>query len=86
MREALEIQRNRCGPDDGGMNVDLGKWVKTKFWLPFFNSLDNKTSNTTTSTQHLTSNNNAAMATEDTQDNNENGNNRTNNESTEAAT
>ena len=56
VREALEIQRNRCGPKNGGMNVDLGKWVNNKFWLPFFTSLDNKTSNT--ATHHLTSNHN----------------------------
>ena len=39
VREALEIQKNKCGPNHGGMNVDLGKWVKTKFWIPFFQSL-----------------------------------------------
>ena len=67
VREAMEIQRNRCGPDNGGMNVDLGKWVKTKFWLPFFKSLENKTSNT--ATQDLTSeDNNTAVLPEGRRD------------------
>ena len=49
VREALEIQRHQSDPDNGGMNLDNGKWVKTKFWLPFFKSLRNSrnmTSNT----------------------------------------
>ena len=45
VREALEIQRERCGPERGGMNIDLGKWVKTTFWLPFFKNLRITTSN-----------------------------------------
>ena len=45
VREALEIQRERCDPERGGMNVDLGKWVKTTFWLPFFKNLRITTSN-----------------------------------------
>ena len=35
VREAIEIQRHGSGPNDGGMNLDDGKYVKTKFWLPF---------------------------------------------------
>ena len=53
VREALEIQRERCDPERGGMNVDLGKWVKTTFWLPFFKNLrvtsNNETNNAITS-------------------------------------
>ena len=36
VREALEIQYNECGPEKGGMNLDHGKYVTTKFWTPFF--------------------------------------------------
>ena len=36
VREALEIQYNMCGPEKGGMNMDDGKYVTTKFWTPFF--------------------------------------------------
>ena len=36
VREALEIQRNRCGPKQGGMNLDDGQYVKTQFWTPLF--------------------------------------------------
>ena len=79
----MEIQRNRCGPDSGGMNVDLGKWVKTKFWLPFFKSLDNKTSNTTT--EDLTSDNNTAVHPEGRRDSTNDGISTTTNESTAAA-
>ena len=35
VREALEIQYNKCGPGYGGMNLDEGGYVKTKFWMPF---------------------------------------------------
>ena len=34
--EALEIQLNKCGPSGGGMNLDNGQYVDTKFWTPFF--------------------------------------------------
>ena len=36
VRESLEIQMNRCHQRDGGMNLDDGQYVNTKFWLPFF--------------------------------------------------
>ena len=39
VREALEIQLNECGPKQGGMNLDDGDYVKTKFWIPFFDKL-----------------------------------------------
>ena len=39
VREALEIQRNQCGPKQGGMNLDDGQYVKTRFWTPLFASL-----------------------------------------------
>ena len=41
VREALEIQRNQCGPKHGGMNLDDGQYVKTLFWTPLFKSLRN---------------------------------------------
>ena len=58
VREALEIQKNECGPNQGGMNIDLGKWVRTKFWIPFYKSLENPTSQ-----QRMTSDINNAVAT-----------------------
>ena len=39
VREALEIELNECGPKQGGMNLDEGQYVKTKFWTPFFKQL-----------------------------------------------
>ena len=39
VREALEIQYNKCGPNTGGMNLDIGQYVKTQFWTPFFRYL-----------------------------------------------
>ena len=36
VRESLEIQKNRCHQRDGGMNLDDGQYVNTKFWLPYF--------------------------------------------------
>ena len=42
VREALDIQYNRCGPKQGGMNLDDGQYVKTKFWTPFFRFLRNR--------------------------------------------
>ena len=36
VRDALEIQRHRCGPKNGGMNLDDGQYVKTLFWTPLF--------------------------------------------------
>ena len=37
VREALEIEYNQCGPKHGGMNLDNGQYVTTKFWEPYFN-------------------------------------------------
>jgi hypothetical protein len=42
VREALEIQLNECGPKKGGMNLDEGQYVSTKFWIPFFDHLRKK--------------------------------------------
>ena len=42
VRETLEIQYHECGPDKGGMNIDYGKYVKTKFWTPLFASMRNQ--------------------------------------------
>ena len=42
VREALEIQYYECGPKKGGMNLDDGQYVKTKFWTPLFKYLRNK--------------------------------------------
>ena len=39
IREAFEIQYHKCGPKDGGMNLDMGQYVKTQFWTPFFRYL-----------------------------------------------
>ena len=39
VREALEIELNQCGPKQGGMNLDDGHYVKTKFWTPFLDKL-----------------------------------------------
>lgn len=41
VREALEIQYHKCGPENGGLNLDNGQYVKTKFWTPFFQFLRN---------------------------------------------
>ena len=40
IREALEIQRNGSGPKEGGVNLDYGKYVTTKFWLPLMKYFD----------------------------------------------
>ena len=42
VRETLEIQFHQCGPEKGGMNIDNGKHVKTKFWTPLFASMRNR--------------------------------------------
>ena len=39
VREALEIQYHECGPKKGGMNLDDGQYVTTKFWTPYFKYL-----------------------------------------------
>ena len=52
VREALEIQYHNSEPENGGMNLDNGPYVKTKFWKPMFEFLQKR------SGQHyLTSNN-----------------------------
>jgi hypothetical protein len=42
VREALEIQYHQCGPRDGGMNLDDGRYLKTLFWTPMLKSLREK--------------------------------------------
>ena len=39
--EALETQYHQCEPKYGGINLDTGKYVTTKFWMPFFEGLRN---------------------------------------------
>ena len=56
VRETLEIQSHKCGPEKGGMNLDNGFYVKTLFWTPFFTYLrksrtNRVTSNNTTSNE-----------------------------------
>ena len=64
VREALEIQLHKSGPENGGMNKDWGDYVKTKFWLPYLsypkravrnkmtsNNPDNVLTSETTATQ-----------------------------------
>ena len=36
VREALEIQYNDSEPINGGMNLDNGQYVTTKFWKSMF--------------------------------------------------
>ena len=49
VREALEIQYHKCGPENHGMNLDNGSYVKTPFWTPFFASLKKSKRNRSTS-------------------------------------
>ena len=39
VREALEIQYHNSEPEEGGMNLDKGSYVKTAFWKPMFQYL-----------------------------------------------
>ena len=39
VREALEIQRLRCGPKNGGLNLDDGQYVTSQFWTPMLQFL-----------------------------------------------
>ena len=39
VRESLEIQMHGCHTRDGGVNLDDGQYVYTKFWTPFFQYL-----------------------------------------------
>ena len=41
VRESLEMQKHGCHSRNGGMNLDDGQYVKTKFWVPFFHYLVN---------------------------------------------
>ena len=41
VREALEIQHQKCGPSERGINLDDGQYVTTNFWTPFFKYLRN---------------------------------------------
>ena len=57
VREACEIQYHKCGPKDGGMNLDMGQYVKTQFWTPFFRYLKgNKERMTTLPTARIEAN------------------------------
>ena len=49
VREALEIQLHKSGPENGGMNKDWGDYVKTKFWLPYLSYLKRAVRNKMTS-------------------------------------
>ena len=62
VREALEIQLHQCGPQRGGMNLDDGRHVTTKFWTPFFQSLRRK--NFSKNKNDLSSNVNSNIALE----------------------
>ena len=59
VREALEIQYHKCGPKDGGMNLDMGQYVKTLFWTPFFTHLRKTSEKTLTSARSPSSEANA---------------------------
>ena len=39
VQEALGIQYHECEPKKGGMNLDDGQYVNTKFWTPYFKYL-----------------------------------------------
>ena len=41
-RVALEMQFHKCTPSDGGLNLDDGQYVTTKFWKPLFQYMRNK--------------------------------------------
>ena len=45
VRESLEIQMNNCHRRDGGMNLDDGQYVSTKFWVPLFTSMRKQSNN-----------------------------------------
>ena len=42
VRESLEIQYHQSGPNEGNINQDDGKYVKTKFWVPMLRDLQKK--------------------------------------------
>ena len=42
VRETLEIQKHEAGPKEGGINLDDGMYVKTKFWLPYLRNMSKK--------------------------------------------
>ena len=39
VREALEIQYHNSEPENGGMNLNAGSYVKINFWKPMFQFL-----------------------------------------------
>ena len=39
VREAIEIQKNKSGPKEGGINLDEGNYVKSKFWIPMLREI-----------------------------------------------
>ena len=59
VREALEIQKHRSGPKQGGINIDDGRYLNNKFWVPMMDHVSKEendkrrmiTSNTVTSNQ-----------------------------------
>ena len=57
IREALEIQRNGSGPKEGGVNLDYGKYVTTKFWLPLMKYFDKEEEKKQLKWRRRTSNN-----------------------------
>ena len=59
VRESLEIQKHESGPKEGGINLDDGMYVKTKFWLPFLREIRKQENNP----RDLTSNEYSALAT-----------------------
>ena len=65
VREALEIQFNECGPKKGGINLDDGQYVKTKFWTPLFRHLRKKQSNVSND-RNATSNNSVTLQRSET--------------------
>ena len=42
VREAMEIQYHNSEPENGGMNLDSGSYVKTQFWKPMFEYMQRK--------------------------------------------
>ena len=57
IREALEIQRKGSGPKEGGVNLDYGKYVTTKFWLPLMKYFDKEEEKKQLKWRRRTSNN-----------------------------
>ena len=53
VREALEIQRHQCSPLNGGINLDNGQFVKTKFLTQFLEMGNKPNPNRTNRTRTL---------------------------------